>query len=350
MSKFRFFAIWLLRYVVATTVVILFANALWATYPGQNGRIAFSAKFTGTWQLYTMEPDGTDLFQVTALPPTENPFWFPDYSPGGKQLVFCHDMTGAVELYVVNVDGTGLKQITNDGTDNLFPRWSPDGTRILFSTGFISDRFGYHHLATIRPDGSDRQQLTDVLFDDYQAEFTTDGKYIVFASTRRNLISALWMMNANSSSAKQLVPAALEAGGPDVSPDGAHMVFYDKQNTEQPGTLWVALTDGTQRVQLTSRNQLLAGSPVFSPDGKKIVFNGSTPDGFGGDIMVMNADGSEIKTVLSCADGCALPDWGPKPKDDSARSNIRTNPRGSEKMSTSLQFPDRSLFGPNDQH
>src|SRR5882724_7824481 len=52
----------------------------------------------------------------------------------------------------------------------------------------------------------------------------------------------------------------------------------------------------------------------------KVVFNGSAPDGFGGDIMVMNADGSEIKTILSCLDGCALPDWGPKPKDDSALS------------------------------
>lgn len=117
-----------------------------------------------------MNPDGSDLFQITNLPSTENLAWFQDYSPDGRRLVFCHDMTGATELYVINVDGSGLQQITNDGTENIFPRWSPDGTRILFSTLFIGDRFGAHHLATVRPDGSDRKLVTNVLFDDYQAE------------------------------------------------------------------------------------------------------------------------------------------------------------------------------------
>jgi len=320
MSELRFFGR-SLRSLVGILAALMFANSTWGTYLAENGRIAFSAKFTGTWQLFTLNPDGTELFQVTNLPPTENPFWFPDYSPDGRQLVFCHDMTGAVELYVINVDGTGLRQVTNDGTENLFPRWSPDGTRILFSTLFIGDRFGYHHLATIQPDGSDRQLLTDVLFDDYQAEYTTDGKHIIFASTRRNQISALWMMNAKGSNEKQIIQAALEGGGPDVSPDGQHIVFYDRQNTDLPGSLWMARTDGSQLVRLTSSDQLNAGSPVFSPDGKEIVFNGGPPTGISGDITVMNTDGSGIKVILSCPDGCALPDWGPKPIEDSARND-----------------------------
>ena len=51
----------------------------------------------------------------------------PQISPDGKRLVFCHDMTGASELYVINANGTELTQITHDGTENLWPRWSPDG-------------------------------------------------------------------------------------------------------------------------------------------------------------------------------------------------------------------------------
>jgi len=80
-----------------------------------------------------MNPDGSDLFQVTNLPPTTNSSWFQDYSPDGKQIVFSHDMTGSLELYVINADGTGLRQLTKiDGTDKLFPRWSPKGLRIVF--------------------------------------------------------------------------------------------------------------------------------------------------------------------------------------------------------------------------
>src|SRR5262245_38896274 len=77
-----------------------------ATFAGKNGRITFVADLSGTFQLYTINPDGSDQFQVTNLPPTSDSTWFPDYSPDGKQIVFSHDMTGSLELYVVNADGT----------------------------------------------------------------------------------------------------------------------------------------------------------------------------------------------------------------------------------------------------
>ena len=202
-------------------LVLFITSSAWATYPGQNGRIAFTADYTGTWQLYTMNPDGSDLFQVTNLPPTGNPAWFQDYSPDGKQLVFCHDMTGATELYLINADGTGLLQLTHDNTENLFPRWSPDGSRIIFSTLFV---LGSHHLATIRPDGGGRTLITNVLFDDYMPQYTVDGKRMIFGSNRNNLISALGAVNPNGSNQKQITAPPLEAGGPDVSPSAPRLL------------------------------------------------------------------------------------------------------------------------------
>jgi TolB protein len=295
-------------------LVLMICSAAWATYPGKNGRIAFVAKFTGTWQLYTVNADGTALFQVTNLPPTDFFFWSPDYSPDGRRIVFSHDMSGAPELYVINVDGTGLAQLTNDATENIFPRWSPDGTHITFSNLFIADRFFFHHLVTIRDDGSDRQLITNVLFDDYQVTYTVDGKQLIFASSRGNLISALWSSNLNGSHAKQFTMPELEAGGPDVSPDGKKLALYSQQNTALPSSLWIGDLDGSHLTRLTRPQQINAVGPVFSPDGRQIVFNGAVPADAPFQMYIMNSDGSGQRLALSCPDlGCLFPDWGPQP-------------------------------------
>lgn len=139
-------------------LVLLSATSAHAADPGKNGRIAFLANYTGMTQIYTANADGTDLFQVTNLPPASNEFALdPDFSPDGKRIVFPHDMTGALELYVINADGTGLTQITHDGTAHGLPRWSPDGSHIVFAT---VGKYGAAVIATVRADGTDTKVLT----------------------------------------------------------------------------------------------------------------------------------------------------------------------------------------------
>jgi TolB protein len=284
----------------------------WATYPGKNGRIAFVGNFSGSWQIYTINPDGTDLFQVTNLPATElwPADWFPNFSPDGQRIAFSHDMSGAVELYVINADGTGLTQITHDNAEDIFPVWSPDGTRILFSIQFIADRYDYHHLATIRPDGTDKQIITNSLFDDIFAEYTLDGQSIIFQSTRGNLISALWQVRFDGSGAKRLTQAALEAGAADVSPDGKHMVFVNQMATELPSNLIIATLDATHRRNLTGRGQFI--DPSYSPNGKSIVFSGASSENDPFDLYTINADGTGMKLLLACPNSCWVANWGSK--------------------------------------
>ena len=110
---------------------------------------------------------------------------------------------------------------------------------------------------------------------------------------------------------RQMTEPALEAGGPDISPDGIHLAFYSQQNTERPSSIWVGNLDGTDLHRLTKTQDLNAGNPVYSPDGTKIVFNGAPPKSSTFNMYVMNADGTGVKLVLSCpGEGCLFPDWG----------------------------------------
>jgi serine/threonine protein kinase/Tol biopolymer transport system component len=80
-----------------------------------------------------------------------------DVSPDGQWIAF--DVAAAQEdLFLVRADGTGLRRITNDPAKDRVPRWSPDGSRILFYT----NRNGVYQAWTIHPDGSSPEQLTQV--------------------------------------------------------------------------------------------------------------------------------------------------------------------------------------------
>ena len=199
--------------MLAAFVLLFTAATAHATYAGKNGRITFVSNLSGTYQLYTINPDGSDMRQITNLPPTENSIWTPDYSPDGRQIVFSHDMTGALELYTINADGSGLTQVTHDGNGHLFARWSPGGQRFVLMSG--SPEKATTVITTMRTDGSDEISLTDdIPFESYQPEYTPDGKQIVFASQAGGLVSAVWIMNADGSNKRRLTDAPIEAGGP----------------------------------------------------------------------------------------------------------------------------------------
>jgi Tol biopolymer transport system component len=60
----------------------------------------------------------------------------PRWSPDGKRIAFYSDRSGSYEIWTVNPDGSGLSQITQAKTITLmFPIWSPDGQRIAFRSG-----------------------------------------------------------------------------------------------------------------------------------------------------------------------------------------------------------------------
>ena len=240
-----------------------------AADPGKNGRIAFFANLTGSNQIYTINPDGTDLFRVTDLPPSDDGFAYaPDFSPDGKRIVFSYPMGGGLELFVINADGTGLTQITHDGTGHAIPRWSHDGTHIVFTT---NSELNSAVIATIRADGTEKKLLTSPFWDSVGAEYTIDDKHIVFSSQLNGLVAALWIMDIDGKHQRRLTAPELEAGGPDVSPDGEHVAVYSHQNTPKPTSIFTLKLDGCKVTRLTSDGHMDT-LPVHSPDGKKILF------------------------------------------------------------------------------
>jgi len=303
-------------------------SAAFASDAKQNGRIAFVGNQGGSFQLYTVNPDGSDLFQVTKLPSTLFETWLPDFSPDGQRLTFCYGTIDGsenafAEIYVINVDGSGLKQLTNDGLFDCFPRWSPDGSTIIF--GRQSPRTQQLVVATMRPDGSDKKELTSPLWAIGRSGFTLDGKRILWETQQAGFISVLWIMDADGTHRKQLTSAPLKAGEVSApAADGKHVVFINNQSTppEVSNALHVMDIDSGKITRIThpvgvSHDVL----PNYSPDGTKIVFASDRMSTDGSlDLFIINSDGSGMIrietgiTVGGCPDkNCVSPAWGRKP-------------------------------------
>ncbi len=82
-------------------------------------------------------------------------FWFPDPSPDGQWLT-CYSTGSQRHIFIMRTDGSDLRDLTDDAYRYAWPRWSPDGKRIAFS----SRRTGSYELWIINRDGSGLRQLT----------------------------------------------------------------------------------------------------------------------------------------------------------------------------------------------
>lgn len=320
----------------AIFLLLLFAVVpSWATFPGQNGKIVFSANTSGSWQIYTINADGTNMLQITNLPSTggadQDGVAQPAFSPDGTRIVFTFgtfDSNGSLhpDLYIVNADGTNLVRLTNDGLSSA-PRWSPDGEQIVFAR--TSTRTFQNTIVVMNADGSGTPMtLTDDSWDSYGAFYTPDGQNIVNYSQNGGLVAAVWIMHSDGTDLLRLTQAPLEGFPSDVSPDGKHLLVGNHGNSPAvlSNDIFVMNLNGIKLKRLThlaqTHHDVYGG---YSPDGTKIVFASdrlSTDSSL--DLFVMNGDGSNIHriatglTVGGCpSTNCVTPTWGTQPRGSS---------------------------------
>jgi Tol biopolymer transport system component len=120
--------------------------------------LTVSVRDDGKRQICRVRPDGSGRVSLTE-PDTDN--IHPRFSPDGRRIVFSSRRTGRVQLYVMDHDGSHVRQLTRfDAKSPQHPCWSPDGKEIAclcFKLRPANEGFEVYnpHILVMNDDGSD---------------------------------------------------------------------------------------------------------------------------------------------------------------------------------------------------
>lgn len=114
--------------------------------------------------LLVLNRDGSGLRNVTQTPSEWEVSGF-SWSPDSRRIAVAlqERFRDPFQIWLVNADGTGKRRLTTSTGGNNSPVWSPDGTRIAFT----SERDGNSEIYVMGADGSNQTRLTHNSEDDF---------------------------------------------------------------------------------------------------------------------------------------------------------------------------------------
>ena len=195
-------------------VCALVALPALAQTPAENDESAAAAKESDRLPLIT-----TRTLEFT----TDEGTWISlDLSPDGSTIAF--ELLG--DLYTLPVIGGTATRITGGQAYDMQPRYSPDGSQLVF----VSDRNGSENLWIADADGGDAHALTTSEKDNYLSPiWTPDGDYVIATKG-----SQLWLYHVDGGSGLQLTGSADDD-------DGSQPGLFGAALSDDPRYLWVNL-------------------------------------------------------------------------------------------------------------
>lgn len=260
-----------------TTMAVGAPNAH-ATFPGREGRIAFSDFHSG--EVFAVNPDGTKLRKLTHVAGSKWHADWPSWSPSGNRLIFTRNAGGSdpAHIWVVRADGTHQHRLAGDarGFRDYDPTFTPNGRGIVFARCKPDD--GVCAIWKMRVDGSHKQALTPYREGvkeriDFNPSVSPNGKQIAFIRFyAAGINSRLFVMGIHGRHPQPITGAELEATAPDWDPSGQAITFTS--NSQRLGSsVFTINPDGTGLKQITpSRFPHSDRLSVYSPLGGRLAF------------------------------------------------------------------------------
>jgi len=260
---------------------------------GYTGTVVFNSFRDLNGEIYAMNPDGTGQTRLTF---NNSDDVFPSWSPDGSKIAFVSVRNGNPEIYVMNANGSNQTQLTFSTVStysSTYPKWSPDGTKIAYE----SNRSGNFEIWVVDFMGS-QTRLTFNNASTRTPAWSPDGLKIAYISNVNGYYE-LYTMNSDGTNKKQITNNKSGCVNPAWSPDGQKILFSSNKDNYSFYEIFVIDLKTNVQTKLTNLNYNSLKYPEWSPDGSKILF--SSLEGTSQNIYIMDIDGNNLKRLTTSA-------------------------------------------------
>ena len=298
-----------------------------ATFPGQNGRIAYESfdilpgGAPAPRTIYTINPTGGTPVKLTNNDTGESD---PSYLPNGKRIAYTVYDGNDSEIYTINATGGTPVQVTNNTRSESHPSYSPDGTKIAYS-GFDGNDW---EIYKINATGGTPVQLTNNDMHDTEPDYSPNGEKVAYThclipaqqqdpdrscadyhQTDEADYTEIFTINATGGTPFNVTNNNTYDASPSYSPNGNKIAYthYDGNDTE---IYKINATGGTP-VQVTNSTMSDDSHPSYSPNGRKIAY--AHYDGNDTEIYKIHHNGGTPVRVTNNNSYDVAPSWGSSP-------------------------------------
>ena len=237
---------------------------------------------TADWQLSWVERGGGQVGPVGPV----GPYRGIEVSPDGLRVaVYRHEPTGG-DIFIIEPRGAVTRLTFDASRHNSMPIWSPDGTRIVYSS-LQKGKWGLYR--TLANGSGTEELLLESELPKAPMSWSRDGKRLVFWVQDQKTAGDLWVLSIDDKKAEPFLATPFNESHAQISPDGK-WIAYASNSTGGRNEIYVRPFPSGSGIYQISRNG--GDWPRWNRDGKELLFHALGAGAFIGPILSAPVNGS----------------------------------------------------------